>query len=180
MDDRKAGLQCEQGDLIQRNLKKTSQNLQKLWPAAKKMLGYKILCSCLNVKSFLYCIFGRKEIEEIKTSLATNVKASPDATPLLANWHELTHKHTHLGYIQSQHSAHCFATVSALNDRFLDTVCNSAFSCLVGVLEVLPNQLPPLYKPCHIKKTCVQWIQWIVAMLASQNRAFIAPLLTVK
>ncbi len=59
------------------------------------MLVCKILCTCLNVKSFLYCIFGRKEIEEIKTSLATNVKASPDATPLLANWHELTHTHTH-------------------------------------------------------------------------------------
>ncbi len=36
-----------------------------------KMLGCKILCTCLNVKSFLYCKFGKKENKEIKKKLAS-------------------------------------------------------------------------------------------------------------
>ncbi len=35
----------------------------------QKMLGCKILCTCLNVKSFLYCIFGKKGCEEIKITV---------------------------------------------------------------------------------------------------------------
>ncbi len=34
--------------------------------SSKKMLECKILCACLNDKSFLYCVFGKKESKEIK------------------------------------------------------------------------------------------------------------------
>ncbi len=36
------------------------------------MLACKILCSCLHVKSFLYCISGKKEGEEIKITVCSD------------------------------------------------------------------------------------------------------------
>ncbi len=63
------------------------QEVKRFWPACglkqegipngcdqkQKMLWCKMLCTGLNVKSFLYCIFGKKESEEMKFTVCNDV-----------------------------------------------------------------------------------------------------------
>ncbi len=87
-------------------------------------------------------------------------------------------------FVRSQQAAHRFAMISRLNNLFIwhsvqwcATALRCNFSCLMGVSEVLPSQMWPVYKPRCIEKTCTQWIQRIFATLASHSSA---PLLPVR
>lgn len=78
------------------------------------------------------------------TSAPHTKKQQPPSILSQTKNHKHSHMAHHIGHIQSENGVHHFAMISRLNDTFpwnyMNRALMYAFSHLVGVSEVLPNQ----------------------------------------